>query len=99
MKRKVCTGCGVEKPYDEYSRQINTKSGIGSKCKICVNERQRKRNKKIRGPFEISLLGRVNRLKKIKEHDLIAKHGVYVADILLDDYVYTEDVMKELNGY
>lgn len=38
MECKICTGCGLNKAHSEYHKRPNRKSGIVSKCKVCVAE-------------------------------------------------------------
>lgn len=41
---KVCPGCKIEKPYDEFYKSNKLKKGIQPYCKICSN----KTNKRVR---------------------------------------------------
>ena len=34
-KGKICPGCGIYKLFSEFSKNKNTKFGIGNNCKIC----------------------------------------------------------------
>jgi hypothetical protein len=42
IKRKNCTRCGIEKSYDEFSRDRRVKSGSASSCKECELSRVKK---------------------------------------------------------
>ena len=37
---RICTHCHVVKPWAEFSKNVNTTTGIESTCKQCVNTRQ-----------------------------------------------------------
>ena len=39
---KICSICGIEKPYSEYSKKSASPIGIRSECKECGKEYQRK---------------------------------------------------------
>lgn len=39
---KVCTGCGAEKPIEEYGRRNRTADGRKARCKDCEREAQRR---------------------------------------------------------
>jgi hypothetical protein len=43
MKTKECSVCREEKRLDEYHRNPSTKDGLGSQCRSCDAERQRRR--------------------------------------------------------
>jgi hypothetical protein len=48
MNRKICSVCKEEKIYEDFIKSIKNKSGFGSICKNCYNERKRnKRNANI----------------------------------------------------
>jgi exonuclease VII large subunit len=38
---KTCLKCGVEKPFSEFSKDKNTKTGLQSQCKSCFSRRLR----------------------------------------------------------
>ena len=40
---KLCTKCGVLKHIAEYAVRHASKNGYASACKICINERNRKK--------------------------------------------------------
>jgi hypothetical protein len=42
---KKCTKCDIEKPFDEFVKNKNTKSGINSKCKECIKQYSKERYK------------------------------------------------------
>lgn len=42
---KKCTKCQIEKPFEEFVKHKQFKSGIGSKCKECIKEYSRQRYK------------------------------------------------------
>jgi hypothetical protein len=39
METKVCSKCGIEKPFCEFYKDGQKKDGLSSSCKICVNNR------------------------------------------------------------
>lgn len=45
---KTCTKCGVEKPLTEFSKTPKGEFGVKSRCKACVNEYSRQRQKRKR---------------------------------------------------
>lgn len=42
---KVCNKCGVEKPFDQFSKRKASKDGLQFKCKECFKERSKKPEK------------------------------------------------------
>lgn len=42
---KTCTGCGIEKPLNMFSKNKFGRQGLQPKCKACLLEQQRKRRK------------------------------------------------------
>lgn len=36
---KNCRRCGVDKPHDQFSKSVQSKDGLYSYCKPCVNEK------------------------------------------------------------
>jgi len=40
--RKICTGCKVEKSYDEFGKVKKAFDGLNQKCKKCCNERAKR---------------------------------------------------------
>jgi len=51
---KVCTGCNIEKNYDEFYKDKNGKFGLQSECKTCQSERQKQRMKQLQ-PIVLTL--------------------------------------------
>lgn len=41
VEGKVCTGCGIEKKYSEFSKKKTGKGGVRSACKFCEARDQR----------------------------------------------------------
>ena len=41
MKTKVCSKCGIEKGIDMFHKQKDTKDGLRSHCKKCVNKKNK----------------------------------------------------------
>lgn len=37
MKKKICSKCKIEKPFDQYFKDNNRKIGIRSRCKACCS--------------------------------------------------------------
>jgi len=42
---KICTGCGIEKPFEEYGKDKKGRFGLNQKCKICCRIRDKKKNR------------------------------------------------------
>ena len=42
---KQCTKCKIEKPFEEFVKHKQFKSGIGSQCKACIKEYSKQRYK------------------------------------------------------
>ena len=36
---KICTKCGIEKLFSEFSKDINKKDGLRTQCKQCTKEK------------------------------------------------------------
>jgi hypothetical protein len=64
---KQCSKCKKEKPFSDFNKHPNTKSGLQSRCKRCVNNFTRKR-KWVRSNKGIHL-----RALLIKERDNLNK--------------------------
>lgn len=43
MEKKKCTICGREKYIDEFVKDYHIKSGYRNQCKLCFNQRKKKR--------------------------------------------------------
>ena len=39
---KICTGCGEDKPLEDYGKETKGKYGRASKCKQCIKTRDSK---------------------------------------------------------
>jgi len=42
---KICTGCGIEKPFEEFGKDKKGRFGLNQKCKICCRKRGKKKNR------------------------------------------------------
>jgi hypothetical protein len=38
MNNKICTKCGIEKPLNQFSRDISSKDGVRYVCRQCISE-------------------------------------------------------------
>jgi 5-methylcytosine-specific restriction endonuclease McrA len=45
---KTCRKCNQTKPYGLFALSVTTKSGLGSRCKVCESERGKERYAKIK---------------------------------------------------
>jgi hypothetical protein len=43
MESKECTGCGEEKPLDEYYKQNKGKFGRAAECILCISVKKREK--------------------------------------------------------
>jgi hypothetical protein len=59
---KICKKCNIEKPLDDFHNLKNSKDGKQPKCKVCVNEIQKKINIKNRDKI-------LERKKKYRESE------------------------------
>lgn len=42
---KICTGCKIEKQFEEYGKDKNGKFGLNQKCKECCRKRDKNKNR------------------------------------------------------
>lgn len=42
---KKCTGCGIEKPFEDFGKDKKGKFGLNQKCKICCRKRDKNKNR------------------------------------------------------
>lgn len=40
---RVCTGCGIDKPFEMFHKNVNGKYGLSPRCKTCTSEQGKQR--------------------------------------------------------
>lgn len=53
MSNQICKKCFLNKSFEEYYNQPNSKSGIQTTCKSCVKERVKIRHHKVKSKLRI----------------------------------------------